>query len=345
VTPLTDELAIANAFDKLKGRLAKGTTRLRRTIGFPGGQVPDATIFWHPADAIWVHLDAKRVENRYWCCYGVQNPSVGRSLDIAVEINPPQRGFNRRIAGTFVREVGGRVFLAHSGRVGGGKKGVGKRTFVDFHPGLAWATVAWPDGKQSEVILVAGLSDPHFPQQVATFVHEVAKFKAAVLVDAVPKKVKGAATGFIPEFEGRRKVFRLDRIIEASCDHGTVVRWLKHELEVRGLVPSNDRQRDLFILGSNGRMRFLFEIKTSLAPPDIHGGVGQLMLHSAAQTKRPERVLVLPRGLNQHVRSLLAQLQISVLEYRWHDERPRFGRFPLKLPRLVGASMDSNMSD
>jgi hypothetical protein len=328
VKPLTDKREIAIAVQKLKGRLTTGMASFRRTIGFPGGQVKGATVFWRPADEIWVHFDANSGENRYWCCYGSQNPSVPGPLHIAVEINPPHRGFNRRMAGTFVREAGGRVFLAHSGRVGGGKKGIGKEAFLDFHPGPNWATVAWPDGRESQTILIGGLLDRHLPEQIATFVQHVVNFKTAVRRDALPKKVNSSGTGFIPEFEGPRKSFRLSTTIEASCDHGTIVRWLKQGLEARGFAVFNDRQRDLFVPVSDQQMRALFEIKTSLAPQDIYGGVGQLMVHAAAQKKSAHCVLVLPRGVTKRVRDLLAKLDIDVIEYSWDHKRPRFGKFP-----------------
>ena len=42
-----------------------------------------------------------------------------------------------------------------------------------------------------------------------------------------------------------------------------------------------------------------------------------VMVHTAAQTKSAQRVLVLPHGVTKRVRDLLAKLDIRVLEYSW----------------------------
>ncbi len=331
VMPLTSKSEIAAAFKLLRTRLVSDAVPLRRTIGFPGGHV-EALLHWRATEEMWLHFNASNIENRYWCCYGVRDPSREHDLDIAVEINPPKEGFDRRIAGAFVVEPGGRVFLAHSGKIGGGKKGVGKDAFWNFYLGPTSATVSWPDREETEVILIGEVRDPRLPQQIAAFVHEVARFKMAVASGSLASPLAAPRDAFSPEFEGT-KTFNVNTVIESSCDHGPVVRSLKEALEALSIPAANDRLRDLYTLRPSGDMNTLFEVKTSLNAIDIYTGVGQLMIHGARQGKAPKRVLVLPRGLGRQQLDVLSLLGIAVLDYTWQSKQPSFP----KLAAVVGS--------
>jgi hypothetical protein len=55
--------------------------------------------------------------------------SAGKSLTITVEINPPHEGEDRPVAGLFARDAENRIYLAHTGKVGGGRTGRGSNAF------------------------------------------------------------------------------------------------------------------------------------------------------------------------------------------------------------------------
>ena len=122
------------AFDELRATLLKGGTQLVRTVGYQGGNV-EAEVTWHERAGIWSLLDDKFMKNRFWCCFGVQNPNDVTSLDIAVEINPHLEGTTLRMAGAFARDVQGTVHLCHNGKIGGGRKGIGKSKFLCHYRG------------------------------------------------------------------------------------------------------------------------------------------------------------------------------------------------------------------
>jgi hypothetical protein len=174
---------------------------------------------------------------------------------------------------------------------------------------------------------LADIADEHLVQQVATFVHEVERFKSGQRPPgSASDGVKEAS--FAPEFEGPRRAFRLDTVVESVCNHGTVVRHLRKLLEGEGFPVWNDRARDLVVGADSGITQALIEVKTSTLPSDIYCGVGQLMFHGISGGKKlPRRILVVPKGLAAPVDAVLKRLHIDVLEYRWADGRPTFPRF------------------
>lgn len=111
--------------------------------------------------------------------------------------------------------------------------------------------------------------------QVSRFAHRVDAFKAG--------RARPAETGdgFVPEFSGKRKSYSIDTV-EGECDHGLIVSALERSLRPRGLRCGNDRNRDLFVVSSRRRTRYLFEVKTDGSPYAIYTAVGQLMLHAAS---------------------------------------------------------------
>jgi len=201
LVPLTKKSEIQKAFNGARGKLVKGCQSFTRILGFKGGYAT-AEVFWHPARGMWMHYDDQHIPNRHWCCYGVTNPKSAQQLDITVEINPPRSGYDRRIHGAFLQDGRSRVYLAHSGRVGGGRPGIGKSAFLEFSRGLQREQVLWPDGHTSEMFIVGRLSASRFPQQVASYVYEVSRFKDAVTGAGAPLPAPTPAGSFSPEFEG-----------------------------------------------------------------------------------------------------------------------------------------------
>lgn len=324
VKPLIERAAVRKAFSRLESRLRDGAKRFSRTLGTQGGH-EEANVFWRPTEEFWFSI-SRHVENRYWCAYGTQDPEKSKSLSITVEINPPTSGFDRRIAGLFVTDASERIYLAHSGRIGGGKKGIGKEAFLATYSGPYFANVAWPDDETSEVILLADIDDSRLPEQLATFVLEVERFKSGQVRPGDSNFAPVQGVSFAPEFEGKRTGFDVDRHIESQCNHGTIVRRLRSRLEAQGFRVGNDRARDLIVANALGTVVAIVEVKTDTLPSSLYGGVGQLMIHGAAEKRLLQRVLVIPRGLSSQARSVFQRLDVDVLEYTWKGTRPEFPR-------------------
>ncbi|MHC4415662.1 MAG: hypothetical protein ACYS0G_10290 [Planctomycetota bacterium] len=175
--PLTDHAEIADAFKLMKSRLERGARRYKRHVGFQGGGA-EFDIYWRATERIWVLLDPDVAENRYRCCFGLQHPSAHESLAITCEINPPHEGIDRKIAGVFLRDDRGVIHVAHSGKIGGGRAGIGKTAFLAAYRGDNIEPVEWADGVRSKAIVVGAIDAREFPSQLAHFVREVERFKA-----------------------------------------------------------------------------------------------------------------------------------------------------------------------
>lgn len=151
-------------------------------VGFQGGG-HRCDVYWHGRLGVWGLFEPSIAKGRYWICYGLENPVDSPMLTITVETNPPIEGVNRRCAGTFLKDDQGDLYIAHSGRVGGGRKGIGKKAFRIYAQNKTWNEVIWPNGNRSEVMVICRLDLPDLPARTAEFVHQVARFKVSVVSD------------------------------------------------------------------------------------------------------------------------------------------------------------------
>lgn len=145
-------------------------------LGFQGGGIA-ATVHWRLDLDFWMTFRA--VETRYWSAFGIGNLFESGSTSIVVEINSPFEGINRRIGGVFMQDDSGRTYLGHRGRVGGGRRGIGKKAFMASMG--AEKLVDLQDGDRvSTVLIIGALNAVDLPERVAAFVRQVKQFKEAV---------------------------------------------------------------------------------------------------------------------------------------------------------------------
>ena len=140
-----------------------------------------ADLLWHADLRLWVLLEPSRIENRYWCAFGIEDPNPVSMLSITCEINPPKEGIYRRCAGLFVKDERNNVFLAHSGKVGGGRAGIGKNAFLAHWGDDDLHSVAFPDGERHRYIVLGCISDGKLRNRLTDFVHSVARFKETTI--------------------------------------------------------------------------------------------------------------------------------------------------------------------
>jgi hypothetical protein len=174
---VVDKNSVAHAMKAARGQLLEvATERRRQKIGFHGGS--DAyTIHWCVPLKMWVLF--QELENRYWNCFGIARPDPEKSLQITVEVNPPLEGMDRKVGGAFARDPHtGDMYFVHRGRIGGGQNGVGAQLFWSRFRG--GAVMREPDREEtSRVVVVGKVGAPEFARDVAGFVHEVGRIKAA----------------------------------------------------------------------------------------------------------------------------------------------------------------------
>jgi hypothetical protein len=331
LSPLTERKETKRAFDLLFQNLTRGCEQLVRFVGWKGGR-GKYRVYWNPRLRFWTLLRRLKIQERYWCCFGTKDATKYPGFSITGQINPPVKGFDRRVGGAFVCDAQGRVYIAHSGKIGGGRTGIGKSAFVAAYRGKNWQRVVWPDKLETEMIVIGRVDSAHLQDQVAHFVREIDRFKRSAVAGTGSTQAQKHKSTFSPEFSGRRKSYSANTEIESQCDHGPLISALAEELQKYRIRVANDVPRDLYVLSTQGRIRMLFEAKTNLSTSSIYGAVGQLMLHGAAEPKEPRRVFVAPGTPELATRRALRKLGIEVLTYKWDDDNPKF----LNLRKLLG---------
>lgn len=329
---ITDAAEIRDAFMLLRDSLSDGATVIRRHLGWRGGG-GEYDVIWRELDGFWAVLDDNQARNRYWCSYGVANPEKYRSLPIVVEINPTRDGRDRRHGGMFLRSADGSIFLAHDGRVAGGKKGVGKRAFLATLNSEAVASVTSPSGAETAVV-VGQLGSSNLQRQLRRYLDSVARFKSGQPTSGVIHVGKPYVDH--PEFSGKRKPYTYKSPIESRVDHGVVADALAQELDTRGFVPMRDIYRDIYVAQDGGAATALFEIKPSADTSSIYSAIGQLIYHSAA-TPKCLRVAVLADDLREPTMKVLSAIGIRLVVFQWIDGRPVFDGLDAVIGELDGA--------
>src|SRR6185437_7872487 len=167
----------AQAFRELYTVLTTGDAKSSlRDVHWPSGH-STFRVYWHAKHGFWVvpRDHPKKRFNRFWCAFGTENLRR-RRVGITCEVNPPKYGRNLRCAGVFLRDSKGALYLAHTGRVGGGKKGVGQKAFLNFYRRPS-EIVKWPDRKSASLLVIGKVSSPTFLPKLAEFIFAVERFK------------------------------------------------------------------------------------------------------------------------------------------------------------------------
>ncbi len=303
--------------ETLRAALPNRTTR---DIGYPSDTVLGAQI-WTDG-SYWFrtvrHGDAARPRVLNW--FGRTKPTG--ALHIAVEVNTPIEGRDDMVAGFFAKDSEtGTIYLFHSGRVGGGKKGVGKESF------LAWVdrppmTVFDPNGRPRYGILVMPIEGSAAAQAALKYVDDVVAFKEFVgtggaQTPAFQRVVQGYRDYF-DEASGRRTGTRKRRIDYVSR-HGDIVRAL-HDWRSQTLGSLDERMVKSVLLDlgveRSGRLVEAYEVKTSTDRQNLYAAIGQLLVHGGEDGCT--KYLVCPDDLSvpADIETTLERLSISRIRVR-----------------------------
>jgi hypothetical protein len=309
---IEDAAIIKKCQAQLKARVLAATTEKRKhPVGYPGGTSLTTVYYSKPLD-FWMTLD--EITNRYWNCGGIGYPFSDKNLAPHVEINPPLSGIDRRIAGAFLWDEAGVLYLGHSGKVGGGKKGVSKTNFMTYYP--AWSTVFSGD-REEPMYIIGRLDDNDLPRRIRDFTKRSADFRTLVKHGKAPGIVI-APPAFAPEFIGTKTYSSAD-LVEADCNHGIVILALRAALLKRGIESCNSVMRDLFVCRDEGGMAVLFEAKTSSDTTSVYGAVGQLFFHGGAG-EASQLVAVLPDDVTDATRRRLSALGVATVTFAIGDD-------------------------
>lgn len=314
---IESKLEIERAQTKLETSIRREfKIKVQRNIGYPGGKTNNAAVVTNGAHWFWSEShNPKGTKNpRRLNWFGVYRSD--HDLQISVEINTPFEGSNSAIAGFFARDnQTGSIYLFHTGRVGGGKKGVSRDAF------LAWSEkklieVFDSSGKTREGVLVMPVEGAAASLPALHYVDKIAGFKKAVRAgetDTAKFKNKlSELRAYYKEFAGRRKGIR-----KADFDyisrHGEVVDALYEWRKSAGLDAGKSITKTMLIdlgVAAGKDLCEIYEVKTNTTRQDVYTAIGQLIVHGP--TADCKRVIVLPRGDSLPVDIKLALIRSSI---------------------------------
>lgn len=316
-TVLSTAEEIAAAQEELELVIKEGSPVHSRVLSNRGGQAEAEVYTFEPG--IWAAF--LRESNRFWNAFGVSQDPVKRQWSITCEVNPPYDEIDRKIAGCFLVDSNGDLWLAHRGRIGGGREGIGKALFMEQYRGY-W--VAALDGSRiSSVVPIGRLSDRRFRYHLATFVRTVDQIKQGVPVTKRDDPWYEPKPTYKPEY-GKSYNYTASGKLTVDRKHGRVIQALYSALKASGHEVGNDQERDLYVV-DKGVCTILFEAKTRTDTQSIYTAVGQLFYHGRNDERMsPSRVLVVPDTLSTNQNDRLRELGIIVLRYKWAKGLPKF---------------------
>lgn len=173
--PLTDRHEITTAFEALSANWKTGAQHDLRDISWrPATQTFD--VWWRPQEAAWAVLEFRPQEAHHHIFIGLDRKRD--PLNIDCQFDPFTSGFSRRYGGVFLRDPDGKVFIGHTGRIGGGVHGVGRKAFLAYAGGTV--SIAWPDGKVTDGFAISDIHSPSLAAVLRDFAALKLRFKASV---------------------------------------------------------------------------------------------------------------------------------------------------------------------
>jgi hypothetical protein len=296
-------------------------------LGHPGATVR-AKALWSERLGIWM-VHEKMSGNRFGHAFGAEKPTSSSHIPITCEINFPAKGIDRRIGGALAIDRDGRIFVVHRGRIGGGKKGVGKALFDDHYRGV-WAIME--DGStETTVALIGVLNSPRFVRQVSQFVHKVDRMKNIFSSRTSQVEISFDELHFREEIIGAGYA---DPLTDPAsmCDHGLVVKDLYDLLSRLGSKAGNDPDRDLLIANARQEITAVFEVTTDASIQNIQSAAARLLLANAELPKQPRLILVVPDAIDETLNRKLKKLGVDVLAYDWKHDQAVFPGLPALIP-------------
>ncbi len=283
-------------------------------------------------DKIWwssFDIDDSETSPRFWNGFGLLPFKNTGTQDIVVEINIPHEGINGRVSGIFAKEPGTNdVFILHRGRIGGGRKGIGKDSFKEWYRG-SWIQVSEDKKKTCEAILITSIYSENVIPNIYNFVSQVKQFKDEVTGNSLSRQINqdiplDSPLTFDPEYSGSKKGKRKSTQFRQECNHGIIVnaleKWVRCKYRKKAKISTFNTQLIDLGIQFNDDVIEIYEIKTSFDRQSIYTGIGQLFFHSA-DNPRIVKNLVLPRiDDNETFSNIFKKLNLKIILYELDSE-------------------------
>lgn len=337
ITSKPEILKLHTALEKL---MRKNAEKKKRQLSFSsrgGGRRTEVSNF--PDNNIWWVGFLGKYKNKFINLFGT-NPDFQRNNNILIQVNYQIEFKNFNDAAVWAKSPTGKVYLLHSGKMGGGVKGISIENVDNIYAGRRCD--AYHNGKAKEYYIVCEITSPRAFNQVMSFVKEIERVKSILKSANETETVSVAkSTGkkllilkkYTPEHWGKRKAYFNKGKVESVTNHGEVVHTLKEILEnemgFNGMCVNN-KYIDLGLEKKNKPIA-IFEIKTSVRTQALYTAVGQLMLHAYNSKTEPKKFIVMPDDLDKEIEKDLKVLGITTIRFQITKNKITFNKFNLKL--------------
>src|SRR5260221_9016922 len=314
-----DPRRIDRAIKRLRGAL-KGVAAPGVRLTWRGGELR-TTIHWARDDSFWWAFEPRQVRRtpRNALLLGHAPDAPAKRESITCEINLPRDSADRKVAGIIAADETGALYLAHSGRMGGARPGQRKSAFREFLADGVWRPVIWPDGEETDALIVAPLDSPRLTRLLGRFVDAVRSFKAG---DPPTHR-----TGLCVEPSASDSA-------AAACDRRLVDVALHEELTKRGLFGGADdlfslrgeRPQPLFALVADGRPEELAMAVGSLSLAKARGDAAKARGDAAQARGGPDvrPILIAPATLAERDGAALDSPPFTCVRFHWRGARAVF---------------------
>ena len=256
---------------------------------------------------------------RHWNGFGhAEECHDGKEYGITCEINF-KREHDWTVAGTFARDEDDVVYIVHTGKIGGGRKGVSMKLFKQKYAGSGQWMPIRKDGKIKDAVVISDLDDPDLLSHIGLFVREVRRIKNLEKNTAPPPTLTSRM--FNREHEGQRAPFRIRNEIRANVKHGHVVASLQKRAADIGLETWNTQATDLFLKGDKTAM---IEVKTNQRPYSKYEAIGQLLYHGRTNRARNVMLVAVFPDIDRGFKNVLERLGIIGVTYSLTGSKCRF---------------------
>ncbi|MGH8397930.1 MAG: hypothetical protein ACRETA_06765 [Gammaproteobacteria bacterium] len=299
-------------------------------------------------DGFWVYIRPGKPAGttHYWNSFGRMDRSENYVQTPHLECNPPHTGDNRQQGALFAQASNGTTtYLVHTGKIGGGKKHVGKANFLTWLRSRRLKDLKWVkiDDEPVKAILLGSVDSPQLIGAIKYYMDLAWEFKTSRSAPHHMKKSGKASK----KYHSRRRGNGLGKLVGSAFSaeryrsttkrkkvkivrrkHGKVVGSLKEwALRRYGkpLVVGNNQTVDL-LLGQpkTGHVMQVFEVKTNTGTQAMYTAIGQLLVHASRTTHKTlaKMTLVVPYAqvIDPEIYQVIKRHKIEVYTYR-HKKR------------------------
>ena len=126
---VTNTKEIRSAWSVLQRTMADGAVRLKKSVGARSG-AEVSNLYVREKLGIWMLPQAIMDDGSLFCAFGVLPFKQASNQDMIVLFNANLDFRKRSKAALLARDSEGESWICHTGRVGGGRKGIGKDAFL-----------------------------------------------------------------------------------------------------------------------------------------------------------------------------------------------------------------------